>query len=471
MRFQTVAVILLLILMIGCSKHFSNQPIPNQPPETFVTIIPDSTLRSTTSQQHLHWWGVDPDGFVVGYYISFDNLHWTFTSSNDSVLGLKLTTNDTLYSFYVAAVDDQGLKDPKPASLRMPIHNSPPVVSFVFQSDVPDTTFTVATFQWNGSDVDGNETIVSYYYVLDDTTNPSKWISLPSTSNLVTLFKADGLTEGRHVFYLKARDVAGAYSKMIRMPDTTKTWYVRDPQGQGKISDFLIINDDISASSDGAATFYNQMYDTLNNGRIQRQTRYIWDIKAGYTNTARGTHVPALINPTFTESIKLFKYILWYCDQNPQMNVAQSSLPAFKAAGGKVLMVTVFTQYPPDSRGFGDFAPIDSIQSSYFTSAFLKGDSLIALDPSYPNLYSGSTFLSYQRGVWPKVNSHLLYKMGKSPRWADTNIVMGVQDADNPSIVFLSLQLQRFVGSPGTGIPDNTPVFLRKVFYNEFGVR
>lgn len=468
MRFQTIVVILLLILMIGCSKHFSNQPLPNQPPETFLTIVPDSTLRSTTSQQHLHWWGVDPDGFVGGYYISFDNVHWTFTTSNDSVIGLKISTNDTLYTFYVAAVDDQGLRDPSPASLKYPIHNSPPVVGFVFQSDVPDTTYTVATFQWNGSDVDGNETIVNYSYVLDDTTNPSKWKSLTADYNRVTLYKSDGLTEGRHIFYLRARDVAGAFSKTIRMPvDTTKTWYVKEPKG-----DFLIIDD--YGIADATASFYSQMLDTLMGGRLKAKD--IWDIKDGYTSTKRGNFVPALITPTFTESIKLFKYILWYCDSNPQMDIAQSSLPSFKAAGGKVLFVTGFPQYPADARGFGDFAPIDNIESSYFKSILIYKDSLAAVDQTYPTLYrdANPAIYTYPRGLLPKANARIIYQMGKSPLWASRDtlpIIMGVKDADQPSIVMLSVLLHRFGGNPSDGIPNNVPAFLRKVYYNEFGVR
>jgi hypothetical protein len=468
-RFQTVVVILLLILMVGCSKDFTNQPLPNQPPKTFLTIVPDSTLRSTTSQQHLHWWGVDPDGFVKGYYISFDSLHWTFTTSNDSVIGLRISTSDTTYKFFVAAVDDQGAIDPKPASLKYPIHNSPPVVSFVFQSDVPDTTYPVATFQWNGYDVDGNETVVGYYYALDDTTNPAKWKNLTSDNNRVTLYKSDGLTEGTHIFYLKARDVAGAYSKTIRMPiDTTKTWYVKEPKG-----DFLIIDD--YGIADATASFYSQMFDTLMSGRLKAKD--IWDIKDGYTSTTRGKYVPALITPTFTESIKLFKYILWYCDQNPQMDIAQSSIPAYKAAGGKILFVTGFLMYPADARGFGDFAPIDNIESSYFKSILLSKDSLVAVvDQTYPTLYRDANPAAYTfpRGLLPKGNARIIYQMGKSPFWASrdtTPIIMGVKDADQPSIVMLSILLHRFGGNPDGGIPNNVPAFLRKVYQNEFGVR
>jgi hypothetical protein len=467
-KLDTVVIILLLTIIVGCSKHFTNQPIPNQPPKTFLTVVPDSTLRSTTSQQHLHWWGVDPDGFVKGYNISFDSLHWTFTTSNDSVLGLKLSTSDTVYKFYVAAVDDQGLVDPKPVSLEYPIHNSPPTVSFVFQSDVPDSTYPVATFQWIGSDIDGNETIVGYSYTLDDTTNPSRWKNLTSDNNRVTLYNTDGLTEGAHIFYLRARDVAGAYSKTIRMPvDTTKTWYVKEPKG-----DFLIIDD--YGIADATASFYSQMFDTLMNGRLKAKD--VWDIKYGYTNTARGKYVPALINPTFTESLKLFKYILWYCDSNPQMDIAQSSLPAFKAAGGKILFVTGFPQYPADSRGFGDFAPIDNIESSYFKSILLAKDSLVSGISAYPTLYrdANPVIYTYPRGLLPKVNAQIIYQMGKSPLWASRDtlpIIMGVKDADQPSIIMLAIFLHRFVGNPGAGIPNNVPVFLHKVYYDEFGVR
>jgi hypothetical protein len=480
-------VIVFLCLLGGCSEHFPNQPISNQPPDTYLTLMPDSTLRSTTSQQHVHWWGVDPDGFVKGYFISLDSLSWTFTTSNDSILGLKISTTDTTYKFFVAAVDNQGLKDPKPASLQYPIHNSPPVLSFIAQSDVPDTTFTVAAFQWNSFDLDGNESIVAYYYALDDTTNPSHWKSLTGHYSRVMLRKSDGLTEGRHVFYLKARDVAGAYSQTIRMPiDTTKTWYVKDPEGK---SDFLIIRDWIW--DDGAASYYGRTIDSVMGGRLS--TAYIWDIKAGWSNTTRGKYVPALINPTFTESIKLFKYILWYADNDPQLDIAQASLPAFEATGGKILFTTGFSENPVfDPRGFGDFAPIDSIENYCFSRNLIRnfnaiGDSIVVVDTTYPRLYrdygTSANGVSYLRGILPKANAHIIYQMGQSrltPQqggWSDRNtrpIIMGVQNADQPSIVFLAFSLNRFSGHESGGkpfIPNNASAFLRKVFYDEFGVR
>ncbi len=290
-------IIVVIVLLAGCSKEYPNEPVPNQPPKTYIALDPDAALRRTTSVQHLHWWGVDPDGFVVGYYFSLDNQHWTFTTQTDSVFTFRLNRIDTTYSFYVAAVDDKGARDPHPASLQYPIQNTPPSVAFLINSTVPETTYTVATFQWVGTDIDGNETILNYFYALDDTSSPSRWKSLPGTANLVTLFKSDGLVEGNHVFYLKAQDVAGAYSPVVRMPDTSGYWHVREPKG-----DFLIVRDYLP--TDFAGTFYQQMFDTLMGGRLG--SKDVLDIKKGSSAISKGMFVPPLINPTFTETLKLF---------------------------------------------------------------------------------------------------------------------------------------------------------------------
>jgi hypothetical protein len=158
------------------------------------------------------------------------------------------------------------------------------------------------------------------------------------------------------------------------------------------------------------------------------------------------------------------------------MDIAQSSIPAFKAAGGKILFVTGFPQYPADARGFGDFAPIDNIESSYFKSILLAKDSLVSVDPAYPTLYrdANPVIYTYPRGLLPKVSARVLYQMGKSPLWASRDtlpIIMGVKDADQPSIIMLAILLHRFSGNPGAGVPNNVPALLHKVYYDEFGVR
>jgi len=497
-------VTILLLIGLGCSERFTDQPVVNKSPETFLFLVPDSTLQSTTSQQHVRWWGLDPDGFVVGFLFSFDSLQWTYTTKNDSLFGLRLNTTDTTYRFFVSSVDnngnhvrdavtsygpepytdlnanhqydngepfiDFGVIDPTPASLSYPIHNSSPVISFLLNSNVPETTYTVATFQWNGTDFDGNETIDKYYYALDDTT---AWKELPGDFNRLTLFRNrtltssdpanfrndDSLTEGEHVFYLKAKDIAGAYSPTIRMPDTNKTWYVKVPKG-----DFLIIDDILT--TDNSAAFYMAMFDTLMDKRLRPKD--IIDIKIGSTNVKRGDFVPPLINPTFTETIKLFKYIFWYSDNTPSLEIAQSCLPEFKKAGGKVLFTSGFPENVLGQGSLVDFAPIQNVESSVIFQILLSKDSVVTDSAySYPTLKrdAQTTIYAFPRAVIPKIDARVIYRMGVSTRWSGQPII-GVKDADVPNFVLLGILLHRF-GTP----PANVAQLLRKVYKEEFGVQ
>ena len=458
MKNWVVIIVLVLLALSGCSERHPSEPLPNQPPETFLALMPDGALRRTVSQQSIHWWGVDPDGFVAGYFFSLDSVHWTYTTKTDSLFTFRLNRLDTTYSFFVSAIDNEGLRDPKPASLRYPIQNSPPSVSYLLTSTVPESTYTVATFQWLGTDIDGNETIVNYYYALDDTSNPSRWKKLPGDANLVTLVKSDGLTEGNHAFYLKAQDIAGTFSPTVRMPDTGKVWYVREPKGN-----FLIVRDYLP--SDFSAAFYKQMFDTLMGGKLG--SKDIIDIKKGASAISRGKFVPPLINPTFTETLKLFKYIFWYGDNAPSLDIIQASLPGFKKAGGKVLLVAGFPQNISAQGGLGDFAPIDNIESSFFTSILLPRDTVVAVDPTYPTLVRDTLgfIYTFPRGILPKIDARVLYKMQASPRWAGQPI-MGVKDADRPTFVLIATLLHRY-GTP----PNRVAALLRKVYQDEFGVQ
>ena len=458
MKNWVVIIVLVLVALSGCSERHPSEPLPNQPPETFLALMPDGPLRRTVSQQSIHWWGVDPDGFVAGYFFSLDSVHWTYTTKTDSLFTFRLNRLDTTYSFFVSAIDNEGLRDPNPASLRYPIQNSPPSVSYLLTSTVPESTYTVATFQWLGTDIDGNETIVNYYYALDDTSNPSRWKKLPGDANLVTLVKSDGLTEGNHAFYLKAQDIAGTFSPTVRMPDTGKVWYVREPKGN-----FLIVRDYLP--SDFSAAFYKQIFDTLMGGKLG--SKDIIDIKKGASAISRGKFVPPLINPTFTETLKLFKYIFWYGDNAPSLDIIQASLPGFKKAGGKVLLVAGFPQNISAQGGLGDFAPIDNIESSFFTSILLPRDTVVAVDPTYPTLVRDTLgfIYTFPRGILPKIDARVLYKMQASPRWAGQPI-MGVKDADRPTFVLIATLLHRYATPP-----NRVAALLRKVYQDEFGVQ
>lgn len=481
--------LLLLLLAAACSESITDTPHPNQPPETWLSLHPDGDLRTTTSRQHVHWWGDDPDGFIAGYYISFDNRSWSFTTRNDSVFALTLSGSDTTYSFWVRAVDDQGngvwdadgafgaepyldangngrydegetftdlgAVDPTPADIRYPIRNSPPVVRFVQGSDVPDSTFTVATFAWQGSDLDGDETISEYLYALNDTTNPGAWKRLPRSTTFLTLKEADGLREGNNVFFLKALDIAGAESRIVRMPDSSRSWHVRKPKGE-----VLIVDD--YGPADASAGFYAAVTDTMFGGRFRNAD--VFDIRSGASSTTRGKLLPPYINPTFIETLKLFRYVIWYCDNRPTVDVAQLSLPEFQRWGGFILYTASFPESAIDPRGgITDYAPIDSLSPAPIT--FVPAGTKAEADPEspgYPLLTRDTqgTPVAFVRNLFRKINARNLYRFEASSRWEGQPVV-AVRSGDSRFVLF-GIPLHRFEGAG--------PV-LRTVFHNEFGVR
>jgi hypothetical protein len=483
--------LLLLLLCAACSET-PNNPRGNAPPETYLSLVPDGDLRTTTSRQHIHWWGDDPDGFVAGFLISFDGAVWSFTTRNDSVFALSLSGSDTTYVFRVRAVDDQGngawdsdgpygaepftdrngngsydsgepfidlgLADPTPADLRYPIENSPPVVRFTQGSTVPEITFTIATFSWIGSDLDGDETIREYQYALNDTLNPAAWKSLPRSTTFITLRAPDGLREGDNAFYLRAVDIAGARSRIIRMPDSSGTWYVREPR-----TDLLIVDD--YGPADASATFYTAITDTLFGGRFAGAD--VFDIKTGASTTSRGKYLPPYTNPTFIETLKLFKYLLWYTDNDPTIDVAQVALPEYQRSGGRIFYTAAFPESAIDPRGgITDYAPIDSLSPEpiRFVPSGTKAEA-DAESPGYPTLVRDALGVpvAFVRDMYRKINARNLYRFEESSRWTGRPVV-AVRSGDSRFILF-GVPLHRFNSAGNVG------ELIHLIFRNEFGVQ
>jgi hypothetical protein len=482
----------LLALFSTCSDAPSDAPLTNRPPETSLSLMPDSTIAPTTSRLHIHWWGDDPDGFVAGFLISFDGNTWTYTAANDSVFTLTLSGSDTAFVFSVRAVDNQGnrrydaagpygaepfvdrngngrydegepftdlgLADPTPATLRFPVYNTPPRVEFVKGSNPPDTTFTVASFTWVGTDLDGDETIKEYLYALNDTLNAASWKVLPRSQTFITLSEKDGLRPGDNAFYLKAVDIAGASSPIIRMPEAAGTWFVRRP-----VNDLLIVDD--YGSTDETNNYYRSVADTLLGGRFRGAD--VLDIKLGATSTKRGKNVPPYINPTFIETLKLFKYVIWYCDNNPTLDLAQISLPPYQQWGGKVVYTASFPESAVDPRGgITDFAPIDSMAPVPIT--FVPQNTLMNPDaesPGYPVLRRDTKGVpvAFIRSLSRKINAYNLYRFAEDSRWEGRPVV-AVRSGDHRFVLF-SVPLSRFDGDGTAGAA------LWTVFTQEFGVR
>ncbi len=557
-----------LLSVSGCTKHFTSANYGNLPPRTYVSVFPyrDSVQASgfnpQSSRLEVHWWSTDPDGVVLGYLISFNRAKWTFTTNNDSVFALPLFTRDTVYTLSVAAVDnsfrgtlnvgdvvafadangngvwDKGETfpslgtsiDPDPPCIKFPIANTPPVVSFLMNSgqfstrlDLPDTTFTVVSFGWEGTDIDGNNTITDYYIALNDTLSPSSWVELPAEAKFVTLkartqeAPTDTSTvscdvyantypamsyaplsatlpnmklNSSNVIYLRAKDVAEAYSAAARMPDTTHTWFVKKPKG-----DVLIVND--YGSTTQSLPFYRNIFDNIGGGALKGKYD-VWDIRAGTISSSprKGALVQPCVVPSFQETLKLYKYIFWYAADNENFDIAQIAVREFRRTGGKLFMSYVVpSSADPAAVGLQmrDFTDaVDSIGSDIIvgsssvgrpvtsTGFVWPGTSLIPTDAAeYPALVrdstnsnpaDGSKFVGNLRAIYPAVDASIVYRIESFGTYGPDNPppVLGVMNGDRTAFL-LGVPLYRFDGNSSVPSENMRAYYLIEKVFKDFG--
>lgn len=513
--------VLASVAFFSCYEKLTDSLVENKPPKTKIFLYPDSLISQQQSKIKLSWWGDDPDGLVIGYFISWEEGKWIFTKKNDSTISFSIKGQDTNYIFKAAAVDnsgngiydsvlianginfghepftdldsngvfsskdifvDCGAVDPNPPSIKLPLKNTSPVVKLLIGRDnstiePPETTFTVASFGWTISDLDGDETIQSVFIALNDT---SEKIELPGNTRFVTLkavppfssnliscdvylgtsistpyakkiskLKLDSLNK----FYVWAKDIAGAYSSLLVSPSNGKKWFVKKPKGE-----LLVIDDVITL--DNSSAFYSSIFDSLN---ISNKVDFL-DIKFGKTANSYGLLLPKYISPMFTETLKLFKYVFWYTDNDPTLEPAQVCVRDFTNKGGKILFSMIFPQLF-DPRGLSDFLPVDSISPSPIS--IIPKSTLVNAEPNalalgYPNLSidDSPSPVARIRTFYPNTFSSVrLYSLGLT---GNPNI--GFKSSDS-KIVFIGLPLHRSNGSPFK-IKD----FFREVLFDEFGM-
>jgi hypothetical protein len=507
--FRKIKIFLLLLLTLvsgSCVKDLSNNPIGNQAPHTGLFLYPDSSISRQPSKIQMHWWGDDPDGFVIGYYFSWNGNDWSFTKSNDSLFALQIGVVDTNYDFRVSAVDnggngvydndvfqngidygpepfidkngngvwdqsesfvDIGLIDPHPASIEVPIKNSAPTMKWDPLTVLPDTSFPAMTFSWIASDLDGDETISKIKIALNDTTDPNNIVVLdgsvrnisirtkdfsspsPLTDILIGGLESNILSQklnglilnGNNKLYVEAEDISGAKSGFIKIPDEGKNWYVKKPKG-----DLLIIDD--YQLVDNAASFYNSMFDSLFNFQ---QKFDVYDFH---------TQKPPFLNVTFLLTMKLFKYVFWYTDNSPSLDLLSAVTQNYITAGGKIAFSMQFPQSIDLSvlQGFLPIIPDSSSAKSTLTAGtIISADST---DPSYPNLVLN--------GPIARVKSFYVNPFGGNQIYYYPNHELkgftGFTDSEK-KLFFIGVPLQKANGGNA-----NVKSLLNKVFFQDFGM-
>ena len=449
-------------------------------------------------------------------------------------------TNGVYDAGDVALSNLQTAADPKGAFLLFPIRNTPPTVqfaaNFVDSSTIqqPETTYTVATFSWVGHDADGDNTIVSYRIALNDTTLPSSWQTLTGKSTLVTLSVPRSVSDlapdngtvaanvytgvfpglqfqttisglklnAQNILYLQAKDVAGEYSKAVRMPSsaTTGRWFVKKPKGR-----MLVVKDDNQSRDTTALPLYHKTFSDPSIAGGAFGNFDILDVGFGLNSTDKqtqianqkyGNFVPANLNPAFILTLQLYDLVYWYSDLYPSYGPAQIGLFNYTQRGGKVIFSTTFPENIsfPNVSALNDFAPIDSVTTDPSSTSTAPtnaddrlpvGSTLLPFDSTsgYPALTFGPRpgpgvqFFNFSwRRIYKRIDARYIYQIDSV--YSD--------NSTNPP----QLKNERFVGTPEIAVIDNNKTFVlvalpmhllngntasltaffRKVIVDEFGL-
>ncbi len=539
---------MLALLVPACQEHVADNPTAGKPPQTFLWLFPDAEVRVGVSRTHLRWWGESPDGLIRGYLFSFkvvtenvttlpspDTLRYAWVTRNDSTFLFPLDTLFRRFAVVVRAVDDGFPGLPEHSSVRMlpfpfwdkndngvfdatderldalsqavdpvgavgtfPIRNTPPSIGLLpspydpsLVQRLPDTTFTVVTLGFKGSDDDGDNTLASYRIALNDTGATAQWVTVGLRDTILTLVvprlrsDAAGATvtadlysgsflgrrligqvpnlrlDAENVFSVEARDVAGEYSAPLRLPSGADRWYVRRPRAR-----VLLVSDYTSFDAQLARTTYVSSLTSASGGSFGQVDQL--DIALGLAAADKeagryGRLVPQFVDPALIQTFLLYDYVVWYTDQVPSLGIAQLSVFPYLQNGGRVIFSTMFLNTTDPRGALRDFAPIDSISTVDLSPTrpapppAIAGDSripanfVIHADSSmpgtiYPQLaFNASPVIHsvFMRTVYRRSDARYLYHLQVDTRTPQRYLGapnIAVIDGQN-SIIFVGLPL------------------------------
>ena len=457
-------------IVTGQDTLIDTTRIPLSVPGETDRFVPDTT----ESRKVLYWWGDDPDGEVTGYFYKWNfQGEWTFTRAETDTFYLPIRSAYDEFSFEVKAVDDSSAEDPTPSRLTFPVFNSPPTIEFVLNSnpggDPADTTttFPTRTFLWNALDPDGNETLVGIEYLLLDGTRSqadidtnASWVELAADEDRVTL---RDITAGPHTFFVRARDIAGAYSDTIQFPDPDNdsqpgTWMVNEPQG-----DVCLVNDyPLGGVGDRGEDDVELMYRRWLNEAVGEGNYTIWRIGSSLWH-------PENSLPYATEdveaSLNYFDKIIWYQYSGaPHYPDADLGINKYLASGGSMILtavevdtsavfIRVDSMYVvnPQGRFFNDEQVVSTVDSAAYTM-------------TNPNLIGKRL-----RSIIPRGTAQTHYRLNQqgNPSWEGTP-TMGYLDRiggeTGGELLFLTVPLHQLNGRGN--IPDVLEYYLNTEFEN-----
>ena len=328
-----LSVALSLAIAACTNKAFDPDSWVNNPPVADIWVLPaqpDSLKATTYNQASFHWSGTDSDGFVVGFHVAIGQgdqppTDWIFTTRQESTATYKTDESGrTFPTLYVAAEDDRGAYSDT-VSVTFPLVNFPPLLDFADDFIPASQTFSAASFDFFGFDLDGDETLlpwVEYRYAGSDPDLVFEIGDPLADPSLGWVRVAKNPTR----FSLVLRDIPPGDPGV----DYTQTLFVRildEPGGMGTIEhswpvlpvvgDVLLVDDaPLTVSLASRDSFYRDALDVLLPG-----AHSVWDISEGMPD--RETDIRLTLEP--------FRLLIWYTGSSESANLlrAQSILQDF----------------------------------------------------------------------------------------------------------------------------------------------
>ncbi|NOG57498.1 MAG: hypothetical protein HND54_07170 [Bacteroidetes bacterium] len=479
--FKYIIIVLIFSALSACKKDEGEIKV-NQAPNTQISVeaINLSGDRRLNTIVHLTWYGSDPDGYVVGYEISYDQVNWTYTTKQDSTFKFSINSGSdtTDIDLYVRAIDNENQRDPSPDYLKVPIKNTAPSISFDAKLTIADTAFLVATTAWSAQDIDGIETITKVMLSI----NGKTWYELNKSKKTFSILPSDPITsdttssyiyydsdknpssqliEGLVVndtnrLYIKAIDQAGTESKI----DSSNTFYLK-----GKKNDILVVG---GVTGNSKSVYTN----SLTNVGVQYD---FLDLLAN-----NGLYQPKVWNITFRLQLEQYDKLFFYSDEtifkNPYTNLSAmllefsaASLQNYANDGGKYLISTKFN-HNQTIDVFVGVLPIASVSTKNYGSARLySGDSIVTTLPNYPNLSTNTTISGV--GVYniDSADTEVLYTAnvvdGRPTKpWNDTKIIAsGRRVGGKLNQIYFGMQLWQLYDKP-----ERLEALFNQIFNVEF---
>ncbi len=371
------------VLLGGCDAGFTGEPLPNQPPETYLSVRDSSLVDNLSEEERLvstvyvAWSGDDPDGYVAAYELRYYDtatgpvgVGWTRTTRNDSLVLLPIPPGQATanVTFEVRAIDNEGLADPTPARTVFPIRNSPPEIRLVNFELPPDTTFPIFSFSWQADDPDGVTNLARIEVSFNDST---QFVALPPEVDFVTFvanfdrndpsqlettvrvytgrafrsttIEVPGLRlDAENTFYVRAVDQADTSSALAR-----HTWFVKKPRSR-----VLLVNDYRKATGAVVMAYHRAI---LRDFLPPDMPIDEWDLSQPYVtgsagNTPRSDALPPVPDPTLRQTLALWDYIYWVSTATVN-SIVGNNLPYVAAVmdlffeqGGRILVHSPITQ-------------------------------------------------------------------------------------------------------------------------------